>query len=81
MIYYMICLLTLMILLFLNIGGADYCCIINGNLLQNAKLMEGNGPSRHSNVESMSIQRGYYIDTSKNKFRGISTSFPRTFLM
>ena len=30
-------------------------------------------------VESMSIQRPYYVDTSKSKFRRISTSFPRIF--
>ena len=30
-------------------------------------------------VDSTSIQRGYYVDTSKTKFRRISTSFPRTF--
>ena len=34
---------------------------------------------RAHHVESMSIRRGYYGDTSKNKFRRISTSFPRTF--
>ena len=32
-------------------------------------------------VEYMSIRRGYYVDTSKNKFRRISTSFPDTFSM
>ena len=32
-------------------------------------------------VESTWIRRGYYVDTSKTKFRRISTSFPRTFSM
>ena len=36
---------------------------------------------RAHHVESTSIQRGYYVDTSKTKFRRISTSFPRTFSM
>ena len=31
--------------------------------------------------EWTSIRRGYYVDTSKTKFRRISTSFPRTFSM
>ena len=34
---------------------------------------------RAHHVESMSIRRGYYVDTSKTKFRRISTLFPRTF--
>ena len=34
---------------------------------------------RAHHVESTSIQCGYYVDTSKTKFRRISTSFPRTF--
>ena len=32
-------------------------------------------------VELTWIRRGYYVDTSKTKFRRISTSFPRTFSM
>ena len=36
---------------------------------------------RAHHVESTSIRRGYYVDTSKTKFRRISTSFPRTFSM
>ena len=34
---------------------------------------------RAHHVESMSIRRQYYVDTSKTKFRRISMSFPRTF--
>ena len=34
---------------------------------------------RAHHVKSMSIRRGYYVDTSKNKFWRISTSFPCTF--
>ena len=34
---------------------------------------------RAHHVESTSIRRGYYADTSKTKFRRISTWFPRTF--
>ena len=36
---------------------------------------------RAHHVESTLIRRGYYVDTSKTKFRRISTSFPRTFSM
>ena len=36
---------------------------------------------RAHHVESTWIRRGYYVDTSKTKFRRISTSFPRTFSM
>ena len=38
-------------------------------------------PQRAHHVESTSIRRGYYVDTSKTKFWRISTSFPRTFSM
>ena len=34
---------------------------------------------RAHHVESTSIRRGYYVDTSKTKFRRISTWFQRTF--
>ena len=36
---------------------------------------------RAHNVESTSIRCGYYVDTSKKKFRRISTSFLRIFSM
>ena len=36
---------------------------------------------RTRHVESTSIPLGYYVDTSKTKYRQISTSFPRTFSM
>ena len=45
----------------------------------NFKRLEATQRAHH--VESMSIRRGYYVDTSKSKFRRISTSFPRTFSM
>ena len=36
---------------------------------------------RTRHVESTSIPLGYYVDTSKTKYRQISTSFPRIFSM
>ena len=36
---------------------------------------------RALHVESTSIRRGYYVDTSKTKFRRICTLFPRSFSM
>ena len=38
-------------------------------------------PQRAHHVESTSIRRGYYVETSKTKFRRVSTSFPCTFSM
>ena len=35
---------------------------------------------RSHHIESTSIRRECYVDTSKTKFRWISTSFPHTFL-
>ena len=39
------------------------------------------GTQRAHHVESTWIRCGYYVDTSKTKFRRISTSIPRTFSM
>ena len=36
---------------------------------------------RAHHVESTSIRRRYFVDTSKTKFRRFSTLFPRTFSM
>ena len=36
---------------------------------------------RTHHVQSMSIRRRYYVDTSETKFRRISTSFPHSFSM
>ena len=45
------------------------------------KLSRSTTSQRALHIESTSIRRGYYLDTSKNEFRRISTSFPRTFSM
>ena len=56
-----------------------YCCFWNVSGFQAATIIKKNQQELH--VELTSIRREYYVDTSKSKFRRISTSFPRTFSM
>ena len=56
-------------------------CLIKNNISITKKVINLyflDTTQRALHVESTSIRRGYYVDTSKTKFRPISTSFPRT---
>ena len=55
--------------------------IVKNDVAKRMYIIDWLNSQRALHVKSTSIPRGYYVDTSKSKFRRISTSFPRTFSM